>query len=92
MAKQRSKQDKNVLWFVVCPVTRARLCQDNRYRNFAMLGNMSWCVKFYKSQAWATKAAKRYRTKVNIKKETLIKALHPGESLDASGQIWPREE
>ncbi|MEA3479425.1 MAG: hypothetical protein U9R60_14645 [Bacteroidota bacterium] len=75
------------LWFIVHPETGARLCQDKRWRMHAPLGTESNCVKFYKTHAWAEKIAWHF----HVNGESLIKALHSDEVLDAAGVISKKE-
>jgi hypothetical protein len=38
-----------------------RFCHDSLFREYAMLGSMSGCLKLYKSLKWASKAAARFK-------------------------------
>jgi len=75
-------------WFVVCDVCGRRYCQDKRYREHAHLGNTKECVKFYKYAATAQKIAWRHTCPCVPKHTTAkTKALYPGDTFDAAGNI-----
>lgn len=88
---------------VVCPVSGARLCRDNKYRNHANFGTYPSCVKEFKSEAWAMRAAERFRTQIFTKHiedlkadgatllpDTKIIFLYAGDTMDASGVVVRR--
>ncbi len=61
-----------------------RLCQDNRFRNFANFGTFKECVKEYRSAGHAKRKAKR------VKGEAV--EVPKGMSMDASGHIFEENE
>jgi len=90
--KFRQKEDtmkeiKPKCWIVIHPHTEARLCKDNKWREFAMFGTYPTCVKIFKSRGWAEKAAERFA----INHEWKMVALGKGESMDASGRIFSKD-
>jgi len=72
------------MWMVIHPETGARLCKDHKWRNFALFGTYSSCVKFYKRKGNAQRVADRFR----VNGQTHIICLMEDETMDASGKIW----
>jgi len=58
---------------------RYRLCNDNRWRDFAMFGNVKGCVKQYRSMGHAKRRAKRVHGFVVL--------IPNGFEVDASGNV-----
>jgi hypothetical protein len=61
-----------------------RLCQDNRWRGFAMFGTTPGCVKEYKSKGHAERKANRV-------KGTVV-AIPNGYSVDAGGNVFDEND
>lgn len=73
----------------ICPITGARLCRDGRWRDHAHFGTGPRCVKVYRVEGWALKAATRKRVRPAAPGETIAHLvwLYPGDTMDASGNI-----
>ena len=83
------KRDRDTVKIVVCPVTGARLCQDNRWRQHANFGTYPSCVKMWRLTHAALRAAERFRHPQNTGPDvSLVVHLHDGDSMDASGRIF----
>lgn len=86
----RRRSKRKSVQIVVCPETGRRLCQDNKWREFANFGTYPECVKLFKYPQAALKAGARYRIKPAQPGDTLnsIVYLYDGDSMDASGRIY----
>lgn len=86
----RRRPKRKSVQIVVCPETGRRLCQDNKWREFANFGTYPECVKLFKYPQAALKAGARYRIKPAQPGDTLniIVYLYDGDSMDASGRIY----
>lgn len=80
--------DKPAL-IVVCPITGARLCRDNQWREFAHFGTGQTCVKVYRQLKSAQKAGRKYRIEPAKPGETITHIIHlnEGDQMDASGNV-----
>ena len=72
------------MWVILNPETGARLCKDNKWRNFAMFGTFKECVKTYKRQGNATNCAFKFAVNGFFR----IICIHEGEYMNASGCIY----
>jgi hypothetical protein len=77
---------------VICPITGARLCRDNQWREFANFGTGKTCVKTYRYPGAALKAGRRYRIKPAKPGETISHVIHlnDGDQMFADGRIVRR--
>lgn len=58
------------------------LCKDKRFRSFVNFGTPSWTCKFYNSEGWARRAARRLGLD-----EWEIIFLYEGDVIDATGHV-----
>ena len=64
-----------------------RLCKDGKWREFACFGTYPECVKVFKCEGWAMKAAEKYC----LHDDWELKRIREGQSMDACGRIFERE-
>lgn len=81
---------KPLFWIAVDPDSGARLCNDLKWRRHAHIGTTSTCVKKWRREHYAQRAAIRHRRCKPPNLAHLI-ALYDGDSLDASGVIRRKE-
>ena len=84
--KTKCKVIKPVFWVVIHPHTHARLCKDGLLREHANFGTFPSCVKTFRYEGWATRAAEKY-----LGYEWEIRGVHKGETMDAAGNIYNEE-
>jgi len=72
-------------YYVINKDTGARLCQDNRWREFAGFGTFSSCAKVYRSRGWAERRVERYR-------HAMVLGLASHLVIDAAGMIFDESE
>ena len=77
---------KPAYWVVIDAHTHARLCKDGRLREHALFGTFPECVKTFRREGNAKKAADKY-----LGPEWEIRGVHIGEKMDASGNIYTKE-
>jgi hypothetical protein len=81
-------RDRDSVKIVVCPVSGDRLCQDKRWRGFAMFGSYPSCVKEYRLMHAALTAGRRYRHPHNVDRVVAeVVQLNEGDSMNAAGQV-----
>lgn len=73
------------MYIVVHEETGARLCKDNKLRDFACFGTYPECVKKYKRKGNAENATKRFPWGSSDK--LTVVALNEGDVMDASGNV-----
>lgn len=69
--------------FIIFDKEKRRLCNDGKWRGFAMLGSEPGCVKFYKNAGHAALKSKVIRG--------YVLEIKTGNWLDASGKIYKDE-
>ena len=86
---------KSRRYIVVCPTTGDRLCKDMKWRSFANFGDYPECVKIYRTQGWAVKAAVRRTRPIGSNdpvRTTKMIILNEGDAMNASGQVKRSDE
>jgi len=73
-------------WVVIHLNTYARLCKDGKLREFANFGTFPGCVRTFRHEGWARRAAEKH---LGLKWE--IRCVHIGEHMDAVGNIFNEE-